>query len=439
MKKKSTKILIIALAVALAVGGAAAYFLLRDKPVPVNYADMPADLLAAAVGHDGIDESFPTDRYSLVYNNADGTKTMYVYTHPVSYLSTDGQLHIIDNGIVPAESGWSNKANAIKTTLERDKLSASLLEHSVTLSLPPASVAEEPNLADIKTILGNKQRAVQYALDGFTLSAYPTYLGIKCQLDLPAPSSDSLILPLQTNLEVDTQNGFYIQFLDMSYNTAALLYQPIIKDSDGKIFRLPDGLKYADGEVTLDLLSMSAFEDITYPLSLEFTLNMYQRKQADSCVMSGYANDNQYLDNYLYAGYFNEMGEAESLLRFESSLYKTIKADKVISAEYRFSGLNSIKGNTLKLRECDKEWASTHVTWNTRDTYDSVIGEVKSADNNYSCDLTALVKKWITGEMNSHWGFQITGDESDELTEGVIFPSADNGYCSPVLVVNFEG
>ena len=427
--KKLTKILIIILTVVLVIGSITAFFLLRDKPVPVNYTNMPANLVASAVGHEGIDEDFPTDRYSLVYNNADGTKTMYVYTHPISFLNDDGQLHIIDNEIVENENGWNNKASEIKTVFKQDKLSASFREHSVTLDLP---VCDDAGLSDIQTILGNKQQAVQYNFNGFTLSAYPAYLGMKCQLNLPEPLNKTLSFPLHTELEVDTNNDFYIQFLDSSYNVAALLYHPIIKDSDGKIVRLMNGLVYENGEVTLDL---SELEDVKYPVSIEFTLNMYQKKQADSSILSGLPNSNQFLDKYLYAGYHDDMGDTASLLRFETSLYKTIKADKVISAQYHFSGLNIIKNNTLKVIECDKDWASTKVTWNTKDRYEKIIGEVKNVDNNYSCDIAELVKKWITGEVNSHLGFQIIGEE---LAEGVIFPSADNGYCSPILIVHFE-
>ena len=92
MKKK--RILILAAVVVLAVCGvAAAFWLLKDKAVAVDYTEMPADLLAAAKGHSGIDEDFATDDFSMVYNNADGTKTMYVYTHPIRYLEI-GRAHV---------------------------------------------------------------------------------------------------------------------------------------------------------------------------------------------------------------------------------------------------------------------------------------------------------------------------------------------------------
>jgi len=223
-----------------------------------------------------------------------------------------------------------------------------------------------------------------------------------------------------------------MDFQDESYVTAALLYQPTAKDAVGKTLRLRNALQYDGENLRLDL---SGLAEVQYPVSIEFTLNMYKKKQADSCVMSGYPNSNQYLDNYLHVGRFDDLGNTESLLRFESSLYKTVAAEKVISAVYCFSGASSFPENDMQAFECDKEWASTKVTWNTRDKYPAALGAVVCRENEYSCDITPLLKKWIDGSGDSHFGFQLTAAAE---SEGVFFPSADNGYCSPYLVVEFH-
>lgn len=426
MKKR---IIVLLSAVIFAVGGIAVFLLLRNKPVQVDYSNMPADLIAAAVGHTGIDPNYETDDYSLVYNNADGTKTMYVYTHPVRYMREDGNYQIIDNALVPSDFGWQNKSNDIRSVFTQDKLSVSLFDQSIQISFPKS----EPALGYVKTILGNKQEAIQYPESGYTLSCYPTYLGTKIQLDMTKP----LPAPLQFGLDaggliVDTDNAFYIDFQNEKFITAALIYQPIIKDGAGNIRRLLNALQYNDGKLDLDLTGL---EDLQYPLCIEFTLNMYKKKQADSSVMSGQPNTNQYLDDYLYVGYFDDLGEAESLIRFETSLYKSVQAAKVLSAEYQLNSMTTLNNTVLQIHECEKEWASTKVTWNTRDSYPSVIGDVQYTDTTYYADITGLVKKWIDGNANSHFGFQITGNGG---TDGAIFPSADNGYCSPRLVVRFE-
>ena len=323
MKKK--RILILAAVIVLAVCGVvAAFWLLKDKAVAVDYTEMPADLLAAAKGHSGIDKDFATDDFSMVYNNADGTKTMYVYTHPIRYLGEDSKYRIIDNTIVPTQTGWQNKANDIKTVFEQDKLTLSLREHAVQLTLPQ----KEATLGAVKTLLGNRQEALQYAGAGYTLSCYPTYLGVKLQLDVTKPITQTLQFGLRADgLDINTDNAFYMDFQDESYVTAALLYQPTAKDAVGKTLRLRNALQYDGENLRLDLSSLA---EVQYPVSIEFTLNMYKKKQADSCVMSGYPNSNQYLDNYLHVGRFDDLGNTESLLRFESSLYKTVAAEKVI-------------------------------------------------------------------------------------------------------------
>jgi hypothetical protein len=420
-------LLIVGIAVIIVIGSVVAILFLKNKPAKTDYTNMPADLVAAAVGHVGIDENFSVDDYSLVYNNADGTKTMYVFTHPIRYYGDDGKYHIIDNSFVQNNNRWQNKSNEIQALFDVDKLSVSLRDSAVTLGFAET----EPALSDIKTILGNKQQVLEYRYKDYTMSAYPTYLGVKIQLDIPKSPSESLQFSLNTKLDIDTSNVFYFQLRDESNAVAALLYQPVLKDRDGKILRLTNGLKI-DVDNTL-LLDLSALQDVSYPVSLEFTLNMYRKKQADSCVLSGQANDNQYLDNYLYAGYFDDVGESESLVRFETSLYKNIKPENVISAEYTFNGFGD--GAALQFRECGKEWASTKITWNTRDSYNTVLKNVENIDNKYTCDVTELLKKWIDGSANSRFGFQIFGGEDG----GVIFPSADNGYCSPRLIVNFRG
>ncbi|MDR1409671.1 MAG: hypothetical protein LBJ12_05310 [Oscillospiraceae bacterium] len=126
MKNKRLRIFVVA--AILVIGSAVVFFRYRTNLLKLITATCLLTSIAAAVGHVGIDKNFVADDYSLVYENANGAKTTYIFTHPIRYFGGDEQYHIIDNSIIPDENGWTNKANEIQTSFDSDNLSASLGE-----------------------------------------------------------------------------------------------------------------------------------------------------------------------------------------------------------------------------------------------------------------------------------------------------------------------
>ena len=81
------------------------------------------------------------DLYKLVFLNADGTHTMYLYDYPVKYLDSAGKarditLDIADGAV--SSGGFQTAANAVTTTFAKDMSDGiSLSAKNATLSLIP--------------------------------------------------------------------------------------------------------------------------------------------------------------------------------------------------------------------------------------------------------------------------------------------------------------
>ncbi|MDR1409869.1 MAG: DNRLRE domain-containing protein [Oscillospiraceae bacterium] len=410
----------------------------KQEDIHFDYADLPANLITDAefktAGHTGFDINTYVDDYSLVYNNLDGTKTMYVFTHPINYQTKSGLLTLIDNELIynEVDHSFSNKSSDIVFSGRLGNAGIQYDDKIISIKIPSEN---EPQMQEIQTLLGNRQEAIGYFInDNYTLYTFPTYLGMRIQLNISNKIPQDIFLPIDySDYIIDDTNDFYVQFIDDNNDTKGLVYQPVIKDANGDIYRLLKGVSIESDKLVLSQEALSKM-NFVYPISLEFSINAYRKKQADSSILSGLPNDNQYLDNYLYVGENQQFSHSLSLIRFESSLYKIIDASKIISATYTFSSIND-KLVTVSAEQCDKEWASTKITWNTRDLFSNEIALSTNIEKKYELDITDLLKSWITGDADPHLGFQLS---TKEKSTGLIFPSADNGYCSPRLIVTYE-
>ncbi|MDR2156663.1 MAG: DUF6531 domain-containing protein [Clostridiales Family XIII bacterium] len=77
------------------------------------------------------------DRYSRTYLNADGTYTTRIQNEPLTYTDETGNERDIDNTLVFAEDGFTNKANAYGVALPREGEGVSFEKDGCTLTVTP--------------------------------------------------------------------------------------------------------------------------------------------------------------------------------------------------------------------------------------------------------------------------------------------------------------
>lgn len=444
MKKKVAISLIASGTALLVFGGVIAGIVLAWENRSINLIDgLIPEKEFKENSHISIDTAAETDEFSLVYNNSDGTKTLYVFATPVQYLK-DGKYQLIDNALTDSENGYlfENKSNDIKTFYPDMKNQKDLLLQfgEKKISMQPLANQEIPQKQNKTSILGFNQEMVQYYEEnGVRILYFTTNLGLKCHIEIEKPVNVlEFAFDLSTQLTMDSSNPRYFLFRDEFNQTAGILYQPVILDKNGEV--LAEEL----AEITPELnseesakfhLSISpTAEKKQYPLTAEFTLNMYKGNQVDSSINSRNPNSNQYLENYLYIGADQQHGEAESYIRFETNVMDNyISQYDIRSIDYLFYGLNKQKSD-LSLYQCDAHWSSTKITWNTRQRFETELKPVeKETGIGYRVDVMELVKQWPNSHVLQDNGFMLKA----KPYEWEAVASADNGYMGPRVRANY--
>lgn len=394
-------------------------------------------------GHLSRDESVKTDEFSLMYDNKDGSKSLYVFTSPVNFL-TNGKYQLIDNTLIDSKDGYSfeNKNNDIHTYYPNMKEKDSfLLKHNdKSINMQAIHNKQEVKKIKDKTVFNTKQEMVEYYSEkNISVSYYTTNLGIKCQIviDKPAPNID-FDFNVSSELMLDSSNQNYFVYKDVTNKTGAILYQPSAVDKDGNILSKFSKISLLSSEKDISKMNISLKPNSNkkqYPITVEFTLNMYKGNQVDSSIQSSMPNSNKYLDNYLYAGKDSVLGEAESYVRFESNIMDDyILNNNIKSIFYNCYGVSK-KQKKLDIYNCDAHWTSTKITWNTRRVFNKKLKDMVSrVPHSYSTDVTELVHSWPNDKVKKDCGFLIRSNE--EQFEA--FASADNGYMMPRLEITFN-
>lgn len=394
-------------------------------------------------GHLSIDTDAKIDEFSLVYDNADGSKTLYVFSTPVQYFK-DGKYHLIENTLMDSTNGYvyENKSNDIKTFYPdmKNQMELLLQYEEKEIFMQPLSNQEAPQKMCKNSVFGINQEMVQYyESEGIEISYYTTNLGIKCQIEIKEPINIlDFDFNLSTQLNLDCSNQCYFLFRDEFNRVAGILYQPVILDKEGEVLAQESAkiaLQSNSEECTKFHLSISpTAEKNQYPLKAEFTLNMYKGNQVDSSINSRNPNSNQYLANYLYIGSDQEHGEAESYIRFETdTINDYISQYDVQSIDYLFYGLNKEK-SALSLYQCDEHWSSTKITWNTRQLFERELKNIESQiEIGYRVDVEDIVKQWPESPVLHDNGFMLKAKPFEWETVA----SADNGYMGPRLIIKF--
>lgn len=443
MKKKLAIGLAICILLGVLAGGAALYHY-NTKPEALIDGLIPASQFAKR-GHIHTDASPAEngDPFSLVYENKDGTKSMYVFSSPVRFQDEKGNWALIDNTLTEAEQPgylYKNQTSDIHTyypDMQTEK--AFLLQYSKhKIKIDAITDSRAPAKKQDATLFDTAQEMVEYyRTKDMAVKYYTTNLGLKCQVTLNRPvEAQKLFFAIESELTVNAQNEKYFVMRDEQGKTAALVYQPVAADKDGAV--LPSqtarlALQSSAGSRQEYMLEFAPSADkSSYPLTVELTYNFYKGNQVDSSIQSAIPNSNQYLDNYLYAGSQQPEGQAESYVRFETdSMDEFIKNNHIQSAQYDFYGLSG-KPQPMGLFQCDTHWTSTKITWNTRQIFDTKLSGIAAGRPHCrTADVTALVKQWPENAVLKDNGFLLRGEQGTWEA----FASADNGYMSPRLII----
>ena len=449
MKKQLSVIAVVCLSLALAsCDGKDTTFLSRKTPLENGE-------------HIGVEKNFIHENV-LCMNNADQTKTLYLYSSPI-YCKDEGQDEhvLINNALMQEEDGegvYVKTLNDIQCRLP-EKLAS---ENPVILKQSYTEMAiylqmDESRKAGKKTftnMLGYTGEGLLYkkAFGNNECYVMPDDFGVNMEINISDQNTTAVsYLVEMENVTLDTKCPDYVLLRGVKENDVkGIIYKPLVKDRDGTLLSAVDSKTC---EMTVDeeeagiyrvniTFNSEFLENAQYPLTVNGSLHLYKSKQPDSAIYSR-SGRGYYLNDKVVLGNSQIRGEAHLLVRFEALDLIDIKAEDIISAEYILSEISGGEEDaTIAVYPVTSDWCSINSRWNNKPRYDkenasrATVG--KSGD--YSFDITQSLKNWILNkgketEYIIRHGFVLVNETPDVPK---IFATGDNGMFTSCLKIKLR-
>ncbi len=369
---------------------------------------------------------------TYVFQNEDGTKTVYYMNEKVKYIDEDGNTREKDIRLVKKEKGFGIGQNEVELFLPENPIEGVDVEFSgYTVTLIPQS----ENGQAVAEMVGNSIVYDEFFDENSYLKYTPILAGIKEDIVLESYAEN---VSYDFLLETD---GLYLYNDDKGYYLADVakeeaifdLGQVIVYDAIGKpcmgtmeVSTVEEGKKYM---LTLSVSDEFLTDPTTeYPVTIDPTITISDNETGtgsilDAPIFKGYPSKNY--GNY----YYNSVGTTSSAYGigrtvvklpglYNSEEYLSISdADQIQSVIFGAKDATGGSSQRIYLYPLTENttWTESNVTWNNVGAYSTALSY--SASLKYGqvteYDITEFAKAWINGEYSATAGFiMINKDES---------------------------
>lgn len=390
-----------------------------------------------------------TDLNRIVFLNADGTQTAYIFDFPVKYIDKQGEIKDITLDIADSSiAGQFESAGGSSITTFSKNISdgIGLVGNNTSLTLVPHLPAVKEDILSSASKLTSTSKAkrvdnkiISYDYDSKTTIEYSlTYTGFKEDIVVSEYTGQTEYdFTLYTNGLKLTENDESFCLVDQDNVVKATLGNIIIFTSDEKNNTLGD-LKaqtiIENQEYLLTIVVDSKFlaaEETVYPIRIDPTIEICYDKNgvgAISDVTLNSNSDSSAASGSLFVGVRETYGISRILMKFPglnlSSLGNNIT---IINATVEVRDL-MCEGTALDV-SCyvfsGNVWDESTVNWsnvkpNNISTFLSsniisfVNGTQQVIEHRYSFDITQAVEGWRTGKYNPNKGIIFKGSSSVE-------------------------
>lgn len=391
-----------------------------DVPAAVGYE------AALAKGHTERLFAEEPDLYTVIFRNADGTKTMYLFDDPVKYEAKDGTIR--DVVLTVAESNgavYEAAENRFRIEFAKNGAGASLREDGLALSLSPAD-AEARNAAGNRTEKGT----VEYPFGAYTAVEYaPDYSGFTQTVTVSEYTGQTeYSFRLLTNGLTPVAKDGSVLLTDENGTLRARVTDALLRTADDRSNRICPLAIRTVRENQEYLLTVSPDEEwlsaptTAYPLRMEAALVIEYEISGAGAIQDVTINSNTDSDGgsgTLSVGKRRaEFGLSRILMKFPGlELGKIGSAAEVFDAVLEFEDL--IPCETEMTVYCHvftgNEWDQDTTEWKTVDAenYGALLsknvvsferGELQTTAHRYRFDFTEAVKGWKTGNYDPDKG-----------------------------------
>lgn len=394
------------------------------------------------------------DLSSYVFQNRDGSRTLYIMDEPVKFVNAEGSIVEKDLTLSATNNGYKTAQNDVSLNIPNDPASGINLGWSgknITL------IPQDGTIKGVSQITDNTITYPDYFGEGMSLKYTPTLSGVKEDIVLSAYSGiNSFKFTLNTaglNLYQD-EGRFYLADNKLSKDRIEL-GDIVSFDAHG---RFSIGTMTADtivaGQsyqltITVDEAFLTS-ETTTYPVSIDPTLTVNYDTYGDNAVedVSVYSGKPTTNGNwtYLHCGYYDDTYKvARTLFRLpgltRSSVYSSPNSFTITSAEFHIREATGTAGISVKLNANNGSatWTESGATWNNSGMVIGTQYATASAAYEQECtyNITNLVKAWQKGTLDPAAGFIL--QSSNETSVDKAFYSAEYSTSSsrPYVVVNY--
>ena len=369
-----------------------------------------------------------TDDYSIVFQNKDGSKTMYYFDEPVKYTDENGTVCDKSTKLSEADKdGYAfvsaeNDINVYMPEQLDGETGIIVKSNEYTIEMSPVD-SDKADVSDIITETENKydeHDIVEYA-DVFgkdTTIEYSAQLnGVKENIILDRYNGkNEFSFDVDTNGLVLREEEGYFSIVDDEINEVVGTVSEVIlfDSSNGENTIVPQGyvtgytaVKNADGNYTITITLDNEWlkNEAVYPVTIDPTIKLSS---------SGSGSSKTILDAPLYSkksttnfgsysigtvGYQDSTyGAGRLIVRFpgldSNATYKSLKANEIESAKlYMYEGTGNSGTSTLQVRYSSQTsgWAETAPTYANTSASSSIMSTTKiSKSGTCTFDFTTL-------------------------------------------------
>lgn len=399
---------------------------------------------------------------TYVFQNQDGTRSIYYLYENVKYIDEQGNIREKDNTLQRETKGFRITENAFDLLLPHavtDGVELTYQDYDVKLvpAMEGKLTATAPGALQENSVVYESFYGA-----GTSLVYTPLLSGVKEEIILEEylPNKSFSFLLYTDGLFLNNTDGSYI-LTESKTATEAVLYlgDIVVYDAIGRpslgnltVETIKDGNIYA--------LTVSADEGFlsdpatVYPVTIDPDITISDTDNGsgaieDTTLFSGTPNLNTGDWVYNTAGYVDETyGAGRILVRlpglYNDEVYQGLTADRILSATFYTTKSSSKTPDYVNLYRCtDTAWSENSVAWNYHAnlyTNSTNWGTSSVSSSAVTFNITSLVKAWRSGTYSAQAGFMLINQNETDVTKkfGIYSSEHSNTEKRPYFVLNYE-
>ena len=406
---------------------------------------------------------------TYVFQNPDGTRSVYYLYENVKYIDEQGNVREKDNTLCRETAGYRIAENEFDL----------LLPHSITdgvelsykgydVKLTPASEGKVLSTSLMGTLRENSVVYDAYFGTGTSLVYTPLLSGVKEEIVLEEylPNQSFAFLLQTDGLYLVQQDGQYVLTEGKDATGILQLGSIVVYDAVGRpslgnmtVETIKDGNFY--------LLTVSADESFlsdsatVYPVTIDPDMTILQDGGGtgtgtssntvsieDTTIYSGTPNLNTGDWVYTTAGYVDETYKTGRVLvrlpgLYNSTEFQGLTASEIVSATY-FCTRTSVKDTqSIILFYNTADWTESTATWSNMGGQMDIVtnwGKAIGTESTAAFDITTLVQGWTSGTYDPEKGFVLLNQHEYDATKkyGIHSREHSNTEKRPYFVLTHE-